>query len=813
MRRLAAGLALAGLALAGLAAAAPSPPKDYAATALNVLPPGENGSLAFNRNTRDQAGLYECLTPLFDKVGDLDVRQCFKEAPLGLSGRAVRTLRPRKGVLIQRDRWGVAHITGKTAADVAFGAGWVTAEDRGLLLELLRGPARAAALDIPGLGPLELALSGKAFVPSEQGEAFLEQQVSLLRKSGPLGQRVYSAVVAYVAGLNASFKKAGLPIVPYTTNDVVAMGALLAAQFGANGGSEPSRSMFLDALQRRLGKDKGRAVFDDLREADDTEAPVISPGRFPYELPAQTAPGSVVLDDGSFEPVATGALPPISLHRQASNALLIGAKRSKTGHPLFVAGPQLGYFFPELFMEADLHGGGYDVRGAMLPGLPLVLIGRGPDFAWSATSSQADNIDAFAETLCGDDRHYMFRGECREMTTLDAGALRSPGKPDQRLTELLTVHGVVIGYATTGGRRVALSLQRSTRGRELLSGLPLYALDTGQVRSATDFVKTALGVEHMFNFFYADDRDIAQVTVGRLPVRAAGTDPSLPTIGTGEYEWGGFLPAKSHPQSINPSSGAILDWNARPAARFGASDGNWSYGSVQRKDLLTAAVGSGKRDLVQLVAAMNKAATQDLRVIEVWPWIAQVLRSAPPPNVRAQTAADLVDAWRAAGGSRLDRDLDGKVDAPGAAVLDAAWPLLARAVMRPVLGDLVERLARLHTVSNDASPQGSAYIDGWYGYVDKDLRALLGRPVKSPFSTAYCGKGDLDACRDALWDALAQAAAALQAKQGADPTAWSANAVAERIGFTTGLLTDTMRWANRPTFQQVMSFKGHRPRR
>ena len=46
----------------------------------------------------------------------------------------------------------------------------------------------------------------------------------------------------------------------------------------------------------------------------------------------------------------------------------------------------------------------------------------------------------------------------------------------------------------------------------------------------------------------------------------------------------------------------------------------------------------------------------------------------------------LLEAWRAKGGSRLDRDLDGKIDDPGAAILDAAWNRLADAAMTPVLG-------------------------------------------------------------------------------------------------------------------------------
>jgi hypothetical protein len=198
--------------------------------------------------------------------------------------------------------------------------------------------------------------------------------------------------------------------------------------------------------------------------------------------------------------------------------------------------------------------------------------------------------------------------------------------------------------------------------------------------------------------------------------------------------------------------------------------------------------------------------------MEVWPAIADVLATGPAPGLLERTAADLLTSWRAAGGSRLDRDLDGRVDHPGAAVMDAAWPLIARAVMRPVLGSLVERLAQLHTVSDNANPQGSAYIAGWYGYVDKDLRSLLGRSVQAPYSTRYCGRGDLDACRESLWAAITAACAALTAKHTSDPGTWWADARAERINFTTGLIRDTMAWTNRPTFQQVMSFSGHRRR-
>jgi len=798
-------VAVSAVALAPLQAA-PQQRRDYAAAAWTILPPGENGSLTFDRNTTDQAKLYDALTPLFGNITGRELRRTFKPAPLGASVRGKRE-RPRAGVTIARDSFGVAQVTGRTEADVAFGAGWVTAADRGLLLQLIRGPARVAALDVPGVDPIGLALSGKSFVPSAEAEAFLANQLDAVRSQRTVGPKILTLVNAYAAGINGYYRSKGIPATPFTANDVVASAALIAARFGTNGGQEAQNAMFLDALEERLGAADARRVFADLRAANDIESPVSVPGSFPQQFPSAVPAGSVVLDDGSFTGVQ------LSPPAVASNALLVGKKRSATGRPLFVAGPQVGYFFPQFFAEMELAGAGFAVRGAVFPGVPTVLIGRGPDFAWSATSSQADNLDLFVETLCEDDLHYLYRGQCEPMRRFFVGTVKAQGQPDQPITYYETTHGPVVGYATVGGKRVAISAQRSTRGRELLSTKAFYDLNTSRVTSAKDFVQTMNGVEFSFNWFYADDRDIAMFSSGRLPVRAPGTDPALPTQGTGDFDWRGFLPGSAHAQGINPPSGAILNWNNRPAANVGAGDGNFAYGSVHRNDLLRLGVAARKKhSLTTLTGVMNKAATQDLRAVRVWPTVRALLRTGSAPNARAEAAAALLDSWQAAGSSRLDRDLDGKIDDPGAAVLDAAWPRIADAVLAPVLGPLVDRLAALHPRSDDPGPGGSAYIAGWYGYVDKDLRAALGREVRGPYSRRYCGAGVLATCREALWAAIDAAAAELESKQGAAASTWRADASAERIRFVSGVLPDTMRWSNRPTFQQVMSFSGHRPR-
>jgi hypothetical protein len=98
--------------------------------------------------------------------------------------------------------------------------------------------------------------------------------------------------------------------------------------------------------------------------------------------------------------------------------------------------------------------------------------------------------------------------------------------------------------------------------------------------------------------------------------------------------------------------------------------------------------------------------------------------------------------------------------------------------------------------------QGSSYIDGWYGYVDKDLHGK--------FANSYCGGGDSIACSKNLWAALDAAGNELATSQGPDPAAWRSDATAERIHFAPGILPATMRWTNRPTYQQILSFDGHR---
>jgi acyl-homoserine lactone acylase PvdQ len=787
--------------------------KDYASTALNIVPSGQWGDLPVPNGADSQAKMYDGLTPLFGSVTTNDLFKYFKSEHFGTKRQGkTRTERPRKGVVIVRDKFNVPHITAKSHDLLTWATGYVAGEDRHLLIDQARGDARIAALDVPGVNAFGLVQSLKTFVPSAQAEAIVARQTQALKHAGAHGKELLHNADVYAQGVNAWYKHSGTPAnPPFNRNDVYAVNALAGQLFGRGGGNEVNSAMLLSGLQQRLGASQGTLLWNDLRERNDPEAVVTADGRFPYDpAPKQLGPGNMILDNNSFQPVQiAGAAAAVHKPAHASNFLMVSARRSTNGHPLFVAGPQIGYFYPGLTLEMDLKAPGIEARGVSAPGFPgTILIGRGPDYAWSLTSAGSDVIDNYVETLCGgSDTKYMYKGKCLDMGFVNAGVIKGTPAP---VTYHTSVHGPVIGYATVKGVRVAVSQKRSSYGKDVLWQLPFEDLTVGRVHDAKSFFKSMQQSPFTFNSGYADDKHIAMYSTGLFPTRAKGVDGGLPTNGNGSYEWRGFASPRLHPQGIDSKSGVLVNWNNKPGAGFPAADDQFGYGSMFRSQMLAAGLAKHRKlNLAQVVSAMNAAATTDFRDVFLMPTVAEVMKKVSAPSPRDAQMLQLLLDWGAKGGSVLDSNLDGKVDDPGAAIMDAFGPLLSDAVMDPVLGPQAVQLDKT-ILGKDAGWRGD-YAGGWNSYVDKDLRTLLGKKVKGTYHFKFCGAGNLNACATALWGALDAAGNTLQAAQGADPTAWRADANAERISFAPGLLTTKIRYTNRPSgIQQVISFSGHR---
>jgi hypothetical protein len=106
--------------------------------------------------------------------------------------------------------------------------------------------------------------------------------------------------------------------------------------------------------------------------------------------------------------------------------------------------------------------------------------------------------------------------------------------------------------------------------------------------------------------------------------------------------------------------------------------------------------------------------------------------------------------------------------------------------------------------------KGSSFQLGWWSYVDKDLRAVLGRSVAGGFGVKFCGSGVLATCRAALLSSLKTAAAeSASTVYPGDSTCsagdqWCADSIVQSpLG---GIKHKNVTWQNRPTYQQVVQF-------
>ncbi|MBB6629374.1 penicillin acylase family protein [Nocardioides sp. KIGAM211] len=837
------------------------------------------------KNFADQLEMYDGLTKVDPSaITHADIERLFKTENF-TPDEVVSTSTPRDDVTIQRDRFGVPFINGTTFEGVEFGAGYASTEDRMFLMDVLRhtGQARLAefAGDTPGNVAMDRAQLASAYYTPEEATAQIDRAAA---NAGPAGPKLIAAVDAYLEGVNAA-QDAMCPTVaapscpveyaalqkqpePWTRADIVYVASLVGGIFGKGGGHEVQNAAWLQALTKKFGPRKARTVYDDLREKNDPEAPSTSEIRTPYET-GGIKPGKpgVALPDvggktapGSGDPTSRSAAVPaaprgagsgagtidlpdgttidLALERHGmSNAVLLDAAHSATGKPLAVMGPQTGYYAPQLLTEEVLNGPGIQARGVAFAGTNLfVQLGRGVDYAWSATSAGSDNVDTVVERLCNEDgskptvdsTSYRVGKACRpiqqfthsETTTPGAGSQNPPKTYEFQV--LRTRHGLVQERTTVHGKPVAIVLQRSTYGHEVDSVLGFQELnDPGFVTDAESFQRASSDIDYTFNWFYADDQDISYYSSGLLPKRANGVDSDLPRWGARKYDWKGWLSYAGHAQQTNPKRGYLVSWNNKPAPGFGAADDNFSYGSVYRslalEKRLQAQLRRGKLTIEQMVGVMSGGATADSRAASTLPLLLRVIGKDP----RTAAARTLLKAWVADGAERVDRDRDGAYAHQAAiALFDDWWEHGRKSVAYTVLrGGLGSKLVHQLPQKLDDHPRqgiGSSFNGvAWYGYVNKELRSVLGQRVAAPYDVSYCGRGKRAACRSALRASLAAAVTRMLKEQGVTKVGDLTYDKSEDDirSVTAGVVgVRPIDWQNRPTFQQVVEFTGHRPR-
>ena len=317
-------------------------------------------------------------------------------------------------------------------------------------------------------------------------------------------------------------------------------------------------------------------------------------------------------------------------------------------------------------------------------------------------------------------------------------------------------------------------------------------------------------------------------------MRAATVDPEFPAWAQSAYEWRNWNPTtntadytapSAHPNSMDQDY--YISWNNKQAADY--TTASWGNGSVHRGNLLDdrvkRLVAAGGVTRASLTKAMAEAGLADLRAEDVVPDLLKVVNSSTVTDSAAAAAVTKLQTWVTSGSKRTETSAGSKTYANAEAIriLDAWWPLLVKAEFEPGLGtDLYTAITA--NLPIDESPSaahgptgshaGSSFQYGWWSYVDKDIRSVLGETVRGPLANQYCGGGSLSACRTLLINTLKEAAGktAAQVYPGdaycSAGDQWCADSIIQQpLG---GIKHNKISWQNRPTYQQVVEFTSHR---
>jgi penicillin amidase len=453
---------------------------------------------------------------------------------------------PKAEIRIERDADGVPLITAQDDEDVAFGLGFVHAQDRLFQMELQRryGAGRLAEI----FGPQAVAVDRQMRVlglyhAAEAAIPFLSSEMN-------------RALAAYSAGVNAflasrpgalppEFLLLGFSPEPWRPADSLVWGKLMAVQLGGNYRGE--------LLRARLARTISVADLAFLYPEYPKDAPTTLAGMLP------------IYDRLALDSLYR-ALPAVVGPNYASNNWVVDGNHSASGKPLLANDPHLAFGAPGFWYLARLETPQHQIAGGTAAGVPLVVIGHNERIAWGFTTTTTDVEDLFVEKIDpADPGHYLTPQGSAPFTSRRETILVHGAEPVD-ITIRETRHGPVLSDALPPGAAepgFVLALAATFTIPEDRSAEALW-----EVNRAADWASFRAALQKfvgpMQNMVYADvDGTIGFIAPGLVPIRGNG-EGWLPAPGwTGESDWTGFVPFAALPSAVNPPSGHFISANNR----------------------------------------------------------------------------------------------------------------------------------------------------------------------------------------------------------------------------------------------------------
>lgn len=606
-------------------------------------------------------------------------------------------------VTVIRDAYGVPHLYAKNNSDLYEAYGYVMAKDRLFQLEMFRRANEGTVSEIFGKDYLskdeQTRRDGYSDEEIEEMLADVDEEYQLLisKFADGISRYVKEALQNPDEKLSKEFHDHQLVPREWTSTDIVRL-YMSTMTFFMDNHQELTNAEILAGLEENYGKETALAMFDDLVSTDDPEAPT--------SIPDEESSSSNATSK-TLQPISQGAVAvskEINAQRKdyvqsseelgvplsvGSNAAIVGAEKSETGHALLFSGPQVGFVAPGFLYEVGLHSPGFDMEGSGFIGYPFIMFGANKHFAFSATAGYGNVTDIFEEKLNPENPlQYWFDGEWKDMEKrteqIEVKTDDGFGKVEKEFYR--TVHGPVISIDEEND--VAYSKAWSFRGTEA-QAMAAY-MEANFAKNRKQFEEAASKYTMSLNWYYADiTGDIAYYHVGKYPVRHEQIDDRFPTPGTGEFEWAGFLPFEQNPQVVNPDSGYVVNWNNKPSKDWRNGENSIFWGMDNRvQQFINGMEAREKVTLEDLNDINYHASFAQLRTHYFKPLLIETLEQHQDQDPDYAMLINELKQWN---NLKEDKDKDGYYDAEIATFFDAWWSV----THEKLFGESLEEVSKM----------------------------------------------------------------------------------------------------------------------
>lgn len=454
---------------------------------------------------------------------------------------------------VRYDDRGVPHIFAMNESDAVRALGYVVARDRLFQLEL---QARAGAGRLTGM-------VGSVALPLDREMRNLGLADAARRKLEHLSAHEKRLLEAFADGANTWIDGLG----KHRPLEYILLGR------------KPERWSPINSLQllARMGYTLAHSDLESLHaeavavvgeKAADGLYPIRSPIQEPLQPNGQRAPrydnehlpspekSIAVRNSSTLQDTSDPGFDALG-----SNNWAVAPNRTAAGFALLAGDQHLELTLPAIWYEVHMVvADSLDAYGVTIPGAVSIVIGFNRDIAWTATNTEADVLDHYAEVVDNQENpgRYRVDGKWQPLRVEAERYLDPNGK---------LIATDTIRYSHRGPIHRTGNHWESIRWTVLEAGNETLALNSAtRARTAAGYLDSMAGFRAPAQNFLVADRQgtIAIRSTGRLPIRPGGRGDLVQPGDISASDWSGDWTLAELPQSLKPAQGFLGSANQQP---------------------------------------------------------------------------------------------------------------------------------------------------------------------------------------------------------------------------------------------------------